>query len=308
MHGIAIQSAIWFDWNDPLASLTYIRKLGFDAVDLNINGLCTVGELKKQQTLESVLDVSDEALAAHFAPLCEATRRTGVAICQMHAPFPLYLEENPALTEFARRMTEQCIKVCAMVGCPFIVVHPISLADAAREWEINLEMYRRFVPAARKYGVKICLENLFKRWGGRIIEGCCADAEAAVRYIDTLNAEAGEELFGFCFDIGHANLVGRNLRRYVEILGKRLTVLHLHDNNGLDDQHLIPYTCQNGHANVCDWEGFLEGLRTVGYEGEICFETFHGLDIMPREARDQVLSLIAAIGRHFKEKLEETRA
>ena len=35
----------------------------------------------------------------------------------------------------------------------------------------------------------------------------CADPDDAIWYLDTLNDYAGEELFGFCLDTGHLQLV-----------------------------------------------------------------------------------------------------
>ena len=94
-------------------------------------------------------------------------------------------------------------------------------------------------------------------------------------YIDKLNAEAGGDMFGYCFDLGHANLVGANIREFVRALGDRLTVLHLHDNDAVTDQHLAPMT-----QKKTDWEGLILGLRDINYRGAINFETFNALTVL----------------------------
>ena len=172
--------------------------------------------------------------------------------------------------------------------------------------EINLEMYRRLIPSAKKYGVKICLENVFTLFNGRIVESVCTHADDVCYLIDTLNAEAGEEVFGFCYDVGHANITGKVHRDYLNALGKRLTVLHIHDNDGIGDKHLIPYTQTVdlwGDKLGTDWEGFLAGLRDIGYEGALSFETFRASKHFPKEVWGEMLSLVSALGRYFRGRI-----
>ena len=52
----------------------------------------------------------------------------------------------------------------------------------------------------------------------------------------------------------------------IRILGKDVTILHLHDNNGVDDLHMPPYSClANGRHHVCNWDSLVEGLKEIGY-------------------------------------------
>lgn len=44
-----------------------------------------------------------------------------------------------------------------------------------------------------------------------------------------------------CFDTGHANLFHDDIAADVRLLDKDLACLHVHDNKGNWDQHLIPY-------------------------------------------------------------------
>ena len=164
-------------------------------------------------------------------------------------------------------------------------------------------MYRRLIPAARLTGVKVCLENLFVTRDGRALPRACADAGEACRYIDLLNAEAGCEAFGFCFDVGHANITGRNLAQDVRTLGKRLTVLHMHDNNGVRDQHMLPLTQKSAAGVPTDWEGFLQALSEIGYAGPLNFETFAAVDMVPAPLQPATLRYVAAIGAYFRDRL-----
>ena len=148
--------------------------------------------------------------------------------------------------------------------------------------------------------------NIFINKNKRIIEGRLSNAADACRMIDILNGEAQGDYFGFCFDIGHANLTNRNVKEFVKELGARLTIMHLHDNDANQDLHMIPYTyLSSPSTHVCDWQGFIEGLKEIEYKGVICFETFRIFSVFPPAVHEQVLKLISAIGRYWADFIEE---
>lgn len=310
-HLVSIQSADWYDESNDEKSMALAKECGIEAVDFNIDHVISPFEFVKGKQYP-LCDKPTEEFVAHFAPLKAAAEKHGVAFSQMHAPFPTWFEGNEKATDYLLTVVEKIIAVCAYVGCPALVVHPFTSADPKnreRDLEINLRMYRRLMPTAKKYGVTVCLENLFCVERGRIVPAAaCTDAEDFVCLIDKLNAEAGENIFGFCFDVGHANITGKNLRAYLNRIGKRLTVLHIHDNDGVADKHLMPYTQATGmwgEHTSSDWEGFIAGLRDIGYEGNLSFETYRVTCLFPKAVEKEVLLLITAIGRYFRKRIEE---
>ena len=46
--------------------------------------------------------------------------------------------------------------------------------------------------------------------------------------------------------------------------------LHLHDNNRIDDQHLIPFD------GTIDWQTTMRQIRQSGYKGAIALEAENG--------------------------------
>ena len=93
---------------------------------------------------------------------------------------------------------------------------------------------------------------------------------------------------------------------HIKKLGKHLFCLHIHDNYEMFDGHLIPYTqlCP-GFGKSVNWEKFIEGLKEIDYRGAISFEAFKGVGLFPGELKNDVLKLISAIGRYFREKILE---
>lgn len=310
MLNIGVQSGPWYNEKDPDGSMKFIRDCGFTAVDFNIDTKLP-GDAIRKGPLTPFFDQSIEELLEFYRPLKEAAEKYGVSFSQMHAPFPLWIKENEEVNDYMIMVVDKICAICQYVGCPALVCHPITRSEKATELETNLQMYRRMMPSAVKYGVKICLENLFTSFKGRIIEGACAGVDEACWYIDTLNKEAGTDAFGFCLDVGHANLVGRNLRQYINKLGSRLTILHIHDNDGREDLHMLPYTYTHnwGKDLVTDWDtGFVAGLRDIGYKGTLSFETFRVLGAFPRDCWPEALKLISAVGRHFSDGIEAVEA
>ena len=299
----------WFDYDDPLPGLELIKKHGFDAIDYNIDTFVSTEHLRKE-SLDSFFDKSEEELYEHFTPLKEALQKTGIVISQMHAPLPAFVYGEDDFNRYMVTVHEKCIAVCDFVGCPAIVVHPTYTANREYRMENNLGFYRTLIPAAKKHGVTVCAENLFTSFNGRHVDGACSHPDECVRLIDALNAEAGEKVFGFCFDMGHANLLGRNIYEFITTLGDRLTLLHIHDNDGANDLHMMPYTYTRnwGRFLVADWEGLIKGLADINFDGTLSFESYNIIRSFPRPLWPQVLALLSATGHYWIDRIEAIRA
>lgn len=159
---------------------------------------------------------------------------------------------------------------------------------------------------AKELKITICIENLYTNIAGHIIEGPCCNARKAAERIDRFNEKYHAEILGFCFDTGHANLVGIDMESFITALGNRLKVLHIHDNDGIADLHQIPFTFTKTRENrvSTDWEGFVRGLRGIRFDKTLSFETAPVLDSFPQDMREEVLGFIARIGEYFAKKIE----
>ena len=141
------------------------------------------------------------------------------------------------------------------------------------------------------------------------MEGPGCDSKKMVERIDQINDAYGADVLGFCFDTGHANLVGLDFEKFITTLGTRLKVLHMHDNDGVGDLHQIPYTFTKTRENKSstDWEGFVKGLRAVSFDGVLSFETAPVLKAFPEELKAEVLHFIACIGINFERQIREDK-
>ena len=296
---VSVQTARWFDETKPKESMKFIKECGFEGVDYNINSLFQFSF--DEENMTSFFDKSLEEIYEYYVPLKNAAKENGISFSQAHALFPPYHQGDgrDVLNEYLLMVMEKMIAACGYLECPSIVIHPWidwDNHDLAKEEEINMRIYSHMIPFAKKYGVKICLENMG-------VDSFSTDITDTCRFIDALNEKAGEELFGYCLDIGHAKLMNKNLYRYIKALGKRLMVLHIHDNDGSKDAHLMPFTQTNatGDALAIDWEGMLNGLKEIGYEGPLAFETFMGITVVPKEMKKAALQYISAAGYYMRD-------
>lgn len=303
---LSYQSFPWYDHEKPEETLLWLKKMGFEAVDFDLDRLMATSEMFKSCTvIPSVYDKPMDEMLEYFRPLKEALTKTGMEIGQAHGPIPVWSPDHPVISEHIRHVLDRQFAVCEYLGCPYIVLHPPIRNTVEEEWEANLQQYRPLIPIIQKYkGVTICLENIFGRKFSRCWEGALTERDYAA-LIDQLNQEAGGDYFGFCFDVGHALLAHKDLKRYVTALGHRLVALHLHENNTEEDLHYMPYAClYRPLSPTADWEDLLDGLHEIGYKGNVNFEMERPFYIYPKALHEDMMRFVAAIGRYFAGRIQ----
>lgn len=284
------------------AGFGMISDAGFDCVDFNIDHTLKGGDIRSGKQ-DGFYSLSDDEISAQFKVYADSAKAHGVGFGQAHAPFPSYLEDNEDMNAYMIKVFEKDLEMLSEISCPWLVVHPAyapyqSRMPREKEMEINLKMYSALIPAIKRTGVRVCTENMFSSFRGRVIESCMSDIPFACGFLDAVNELAGFDAFGFCYDVGHGALCRKNQFYTVKGLGKYLTCLHVHDNDTMNDEHLFPYD------GAVDWDAFCDGLRDICYKGTLSFETFNGIDTRERLLAPELLKLLSAIGRRFIEKIE----
>ncbi len=159
--------------------------------------------------------------------------------------------------EYARlagvELVKNRIDFAARLGGDAVVMHayPPTQAPAlagfnALIWDQLRKSLDALQPYALERGIRIALENLIDFAG--VDAGAVAMADTADNFDLILKAYAHypAEYIGFCYDAGHAILGYSRMDRLAPLM-ERLCVLHLHDNNGQADQHLLVF------AGAVDW-------------------------------------------------------
>ncbi len=273
-------------FEDPSVSVeAAIRRcvaVGFRALDFNN---CDYKEaLLKQSWAEE---------EAWVQGIREAADQAGAHFVQMHGPMFNKLgqgEQFEALVEISKRSLRAGAILGAkwdvfepdVAGGPFDAVHYRDLRDR------NAAFVRRLLPVAEETGVGIAVEIVADAFaasrGSRRSYG--AVPEELIELVDYLD----HPLVGVCWDTGHAQIQGLDQERALGALGKRLKAMHVQDNDGRSDQHLLP-----DHGKV-DWPAVMRGLVAAGFPGPFTYEIHNAIVPLPDALRDDALALAYRVG------------
>ena len=179
----------------------------------------------------------------------------------MHAPFT---DLNPAspfepVRSAVERTLERFVEFGASLDARIITVHPGS---------VHSEL---MVPQAAQTAVST-LKKMMRAADGRLKVNVENQAKGRSKYHFPLASTAEsldfflgqEEALGFTLDTGHAHVNGQDPSLLARGAGPRITEVHLHDNAGVSDEHLIP---GEGTAAL---EPLLKSL--AGSETFVCLE------------------------------------
>lgn len=249
-------------------AINMLAQAGFDCVDLNLNRY----SVKEPVSPFWLMTVTEQQKYA--AEIKKAARDAKVFISQVHAPYPTFHPTKRKRKEVFEYV-ENAIYITALIGAPYIVVHPQVPPESKTEEQVkqaiedNIDFYKGFADILRQTGVKVAIENMFNwDWGlDRPLVTVASTADCMRYMLDTLNYMCGETLFVACLDTGHGMLTGGgDLPYMVRRLAHRLRLLHIHDNDGIRDRHQVPYT------GIIDWDAFAAALVEIDYNGVLSLE------------------------------------
>jgi len=179
----------------------------------------------------------------------------------MHAPFTDLNPANPfePVRGAVERTLEEFVGFSESLGAKVITVHPGSVHNEA------------MVPASTASAASI-LRTMVKAADGRLAISVENQTKSKSKYhyplgstTDSLRTlmEAVEEL-RFTLDTGHAHASAQASDDFVQMAGPKLVEVHLSDNSGTSDAHLVP---GEGTANLTKLMSTLAGSDVL-----VCLE------------------------------------
>ncbi|MBE6581174.1 MAG: sugar phosphate isomerase/epimerase [Ruminococcaceae bacterium] len=195
----------------------------------------------------------------HVYDVAQTADKLGMRLVQAHSPMGKPLaEDNAAFIED----TVRCVDACGAWGIPNLVVHSGYAYGLSVEetFARNKEFFAPILARAEKYGVNILVENFNKMHteGVYWIDNA-PDLLAMIEYVD-------HPLFHAVWDTGHGNLQEMPQHEALALLGSHVRALHIQDNLGDRDTHLMPFF---GTLNLDD---VMHGLADIDYKGYFTFE------------------------------------
>lgn len=151
----------------------------------------------------------------------------------------------------------ECVDRAAALSARYMTIHlgidtRILRIDSIKHASLTLQAV---APYAEKKNVLICVENVFHD------NTSIALTDEYVQLFKLITSKQVQ----FTLDTGHAHIYKR-LFELISVAKDRLSFTHIHDNNGEEDQHLIP-----GHGTI-DWCRFMQQLEEINYTGYMNFE------------------------------------
>lgn len=194
--------------------LQSIKNAGFNAVCLNFEKELADTETEWENQLY---------LTQKYALQVEAVHLTGSFANTLW-------EDSPA---YAINQIENEIRNLSRLGLNMGVLHVTwGLIPPTSPTVKALKSFLKIADFAEKYNVKIAFEN-----------------SVSAKHVKFVLDNIKSRNIGFCYDSGHENVFTPETD-FLSLYGDRLFAMHLHDNDGKTDMHLLPFE----KGGTINWE------------------------------------------------------
>lgn len=209
----------------------------------------------------------------------------------MHGPFGINCDLSVSDTKVREKALAELkvtIKTAAKIGARLVVVHPgnsLSNAHDSQEKKLRIEnsikSLKLLSETARKENVKIAVENML----GGMVAGEQWQLEKIMNELDPRVA-------GVCLDVSHASLC-KELDKYLKAFHQRIYAVHISDNRGVMDDHLIP------GEGIIDFVKIARKLKDIPYQGVFMLEVLgENINRTPEEVLKNTKAITMKIFKH----------
>lgn len=238
---LSMWSSYYIDLN-PYEMVKELEKIG-----------CKYSELSDEHGL-TLLEESDDVVS-NGKKFKEYASLHNVSFLQGH----LWLKIKLCSGEDTIEKLKKWITLFENIGIVTMVLHCDAMLEDNQlsykeKLDKNIETLKKLKPFLEGKNIVICLENLY------YITKNVDELLYIVNELDSPN-------FGICLDTGHLNLTTKNQKEFILKAGKHLKALHIADNEGQSDQHLMPF----GRGTV-NFDEVFSTLKKINYSGLINYE------------------------------------
>lgn len=270
-----IVSSAYFHFDDFATGLQVMKKDDYDCCDYH-------GFIHSNSPLYIY---GEHELKLYLSNVLESAIVAGIKFNQLHAQWPLSCETDAEVAA-SIEIVKRSIRGATYLNCPNVVVHTFAPfgwnkeIDAKKTFDLNVRIFKELTAYARDFDITVCIENL---------PFVCLEISKVDTVLKLIRA-VNQPNCKMCFDVGHAHVFHDDIAEDIKKIGSYLQVLHVHDNNGQFDSHLIPW---QGSIN---WNEFVAAIRDINFSGCISLETYVDLD-MPREVKTSMRKLLSQLAR-----------
>ena len=262
-----------------------LKSAGFDCLDFNL-----------ADTDALPYTLCDEEFNTYLDEERMASEGEGITIHQVHGPWCWPIREvTPDGMKERLASMKRCVFATARLGAEYMVIHPImpnGIKDRSNKFksadtvEKNVLFMTELAYYAKTLGVTVCLENMpFPAFS-------ISTPEEVADIVYKVNSDS----FKMCLDTGHAVIFegwqpSVAIERYPDII----KTLHVHDNRGTNDEHLLPLG-----GGIIDWKAFSSALDKIGFNGVLSLECAPGKNL-PNDIYTAFLGSYAKLCKYLTE-------
>jgi fructoselysine 3-epimerase len=265
---ISLSSFIYLNYPLPEA-IRRISQAGFDGIDIWGGRPHAYRKDANQAELAQIRQLLSD-LNLGVASIIPAQFRYPVSLCS----------KNEVIRQDSVVYIKDNIQNAAALGSPVVSVcpgHSLFGQSTTAAWDCLRQSLDEICLFAAANSIRIAIEPA-DRYETDLIN----NIPDALRIIDQL----GHENLGVVLDNGHSHVVGEDPAEAAVLAQDRLFHVHVDDNNGLRDQHLVP---GQGSFNFVP---FLESLVKTDYQGYLCVELSWDVTVDPDPAALQSLKYL----------------
>jgi sugar phosphate isomerase/epimerase len=228
--------------------LPLIKKAGFDVVEIWDGG--------KEWGAATHFDHHN---AKQVKALQDALWNNQVRGLTLHGPFGTNCDISVPDDKARKKAIEEMIlavETAAKVGAKIVITHPGNIltngqdgAEKDRRIATSIESLKIISETARKKNVRLAVENML----GGMVAGEAWQLEKIVGALD-------KDVVGVCIDVSHASLC-KELDKLIKTFNTRIIAVHISDNHGKMDDHLIP------GEGMLDFVKIAKKLKEVQFNG-----------------------------------------
>jgi sugar phosphate isomerase/epimerase len=204
-------------------------------------------------------------------------RDAGISL-SVHAP----IHAEP-LRPGANKDLDDSLRLAVDLGAALLNIH-FSVPRQVEEYAVAVQP---LVQRCSISGVKLAIEN---------VPGTSPEDFNRLFALLARSAPKGEPVVGMCLDVGHANLHAETRNDYIGYIDRLkpdvpIIHLHLHENHGDRDSHLVIFTGPAGQ-DPAGVRALLDRLAQRNYTGNVILEQWPQPPEMLVRARDRLLELV----------------
>lgn len=244
----------------PARAVRRLVELGVRVVELSYDNFLHSG-VRELEELEAVAEVVSTSNLASFS---------------VHLPYDNLGPSLPQVRSAVKRFSRWA-RTLGDAGVSHYVVHLPSLPPSPRSAEVAARYLESVAEAVDPAPVAV--------------ENPSSSVDFGARATDLAEAlsKLGSGRVYVCLDVGHANLVREPLKRYADVLGSRVRVLHVHDNDGFRDLHLPP---GSGTLDLGEVAEVVELVKPERLVAEVACRGLERCDVEIRQALALLESLV----------------